>query len=778
MKSKAIILICCILLIIPNILSARCNEWAAYFKKQFITAYAEVNGNHWLGTKCGLIHYNSETKQTNYYFTNSDTTNSKYNFRQILIENPNSIWVLLWNNGIAHFHDSEWNIYNQTNSILKSNEMIKAAIAPSGRKWFLTKNAIYSLKDQKWEEYTKENTSMLHFPLFDVAVDQLDQVWFSGYSIFRFADEIWSKYDASSSNIHTTPDNTVWLFSRGSFYKIENNNLKKMEYDLSEFHLYVSTFIVDENNSIWAILEVGDDEDEMDLICIKDGKATIKTVLAYAWPFGLYLNSTEELIIYTSKGLYKVKNGDLLYINYFKENIPEGICEDGQYQDLKYSLLEGKGNLVNYQEEGHWIYKNENSQIIMEGDFKAGKKIGIWKTYFYNGSIKFIVEYENGFKNGYYIEHYKNGDKWKEGNYSKGIKTGEWISWFNNGNISEKMEYENNIKNGTYTTYDYKNGAYGEIEYVNGHSVSEWNYFSPDGKPIYSMKFPTAIKQPNKLNRNGNKQGSWIIFMDRSFKPLESAENAYYYRIAEYDNGVPQGIVCDYYKDGTLQFEGKLISEFPSVYAGKIRIYNHGKLKKERVYFDKDKDGLEEIWDNNVLISKGYYKNGFQDGFWIETSNGRKLEGDYINGKRNGLWKTYTDNELIKMTYYKNGKREKPLNLKEVYPTNFLKILEYHIEGPVMISPISADTWPLKLCLSYLMNKIESTKECAPVLSSESLNWPKVDTSTIGREAMYMLQGFIDGKYPPTECSVTDFNPKVKYYKKWWQKYQNDLGKE
>ena len=91
MKSKAIILICCILLIIPNILSARCNEWAAYFKKQFITAYAEVNGNHWLGTKCGLIHYNSETKQTNYYFTNSDTTNSKYNFRQILIENPNSI---------------------------------------------------------------------------------------------------------------------------------------------------------------------------------------------------------------------------------------------------------------------------------------------------------------------------------------------------------------------------------------------------------------------------------------------------------------------------------------------------------------------------------------------------------------------------------------------------------------------------------------------------------------------------------------------------------------
>ncbi|MBT3756454.1 MAG: hypothetical protein HOD64_05140 [Candidatus Cloacimonetes bacterium] len=682
------------------------------------------------------------------------------------------------NNGIAHFHDSEWHIYNQTNSILKSNEMIEAAIAPSGRKWFLTKNAIYSLKDQKWREYTKENTSKLQFPLFDIAVDQLGQVWFSGYSIFCFVDEIWSIYDASSVNIYTTPDNIVWLFSEGSFYKIENNNLKKIEYNLSKIHLYVSTFIVDWNNSIWAILEVGDDENEMDLVCIKDEKATTETVLAYAIPFGIFLNSSEELIIYTSKGLYKVKNGNLLHINYFKENMPEGICEDGQYSDLKYSPLQGKGNLVNYQEERHWIYTNDNSQIILEGDFIAGKKVGIWKTYFDNGSIKTMVKFENGFRNGHYTEHYKNGNKRNEGSYSKDKKIGEWINWLENGNIRKKTEYRDDKKTGSYTIYDYKNGAYSEIKYVTGNRVGEGRYINSDGKSIYSLKFPTAIKQPDKLNENGNKQGKWITFMWANFKKCNLAEDATYYRIAEYEDGVPQGIVRDYHKDGTLQFEGKMISEFPSVYAGKIRIYNHGKLKEEREYFDKEKNGLEEVWDNDILIRKGNYENGLHIGFWIETIKNKRYEGEYVNGKRNGLWKVYLNTEFINNIYYKNGKSQKPINLKKIFPTNLIKMLEKASVEPVIVPHISADNWALKMCLNYLMNKIESKKECAPVVSTESLHWPEGEMSTIGREAMYMIQGFIDGKYPPTECSVTDFNPKVKYYKKWWEKYQKNMEKK
>ncbi len=802
MKSKIIILIGCILMILPNVLLARNNKWAAYFKKQYITAYAEVNGNHWLGTKCGLIHYNSKTKQTNYYFTNSDTTNSKYDFKQILIENPNSIWVILQNNGITHFQDSEWYIYNQTNTILKSNEMIKAAIAPSGRKWFITRNAIYSLNNQKWEEYTKGNTSILQFPLLDVAIDQLDKVWFSGgRSIFRFADGIWSKHDGPSSNIYITADDVVWLHSKSSFYKIENNTLKKIKTDFSELTysiLYLSDFIIDENNTIWAIQTIGEEEEEMDLICIKDGKATIKSVFNYTWPIQLYQNSSKEVFLYTSKGLYKYKNEKRSYINYIKENIPKGITDEGQYKDIQYSYHKGEGNLVNYQEEGHWIYKNKNVQIIMEGDFISGKKVGTWTTYFDNGSVERITEYKDGIKDGHYVEHYKNGVVKIVAEYENNLKEGIWLKYNSENKLQEKGEYKNNTKVGIWFE-SFNNGCYVEIDYVNGKSVGEWNYFNPDGKPIYTEEFPTVIKQPNKLNENGNKQGLWITFMDNRFKSLDSMEDAFYYRNAEYDDGVPQGFVRDYFMNGILQFEGKMISEFPSVYAdGKIKIYGYkGNLKTEREYINGTKNGIEQTWKNDVLLSMGNYKNNLKEGYWmeiirstsivkniverrreVETLINSKHEGKYIKGRREGIWKVYAKEKQVGIRYYEKGTYLKPVNLQKINPGNFLQILKSSEMKPVLVFPISSSNWKLKQFLELLMNKIESEKECAPVVSTESTDWPVGKMSTIGREAMYMLQGFIDGKYPPTECSVTDFNPKVKYYKKWWQKYQNDLGKE
>ena len=195
-KSKFIIVyLSLLLLLIPSILFSLNNKWAAYFKKTYITAYSEFENEHWLGTKCGLIHYNSKTKQTDYYFTNSDTTNSKYNFKQILIENTNSIWIILENEGIAHFDNFEWHIYNTSNSFLKSNNIIKAAIAPSGRKWFLANNGIYSFKDGEWELFTKENTSALNFPFFDIAVDNQEQVWLSGSDfILQYSNGEWREF--------------------------------------------------------------------------------------------------------------------------------------------------------------------------------------------------------------------------------------------------------------------------------------------------------------------------------------------------------------------------------------------------------------------------------------------------------------------------------------------------------------------------------------------------------------------------------------------------------
>ncbi len=39
---------------------------------------------------------------------------------------------------------------------------------------------------------------------------------------------------------------------------------------------------------------------------------------------------------------------------------------------------------------------------------------------------------------------------------------------------------------------------------------------------------------------------------------------------------------------------------------------------------------------------------------------------------------------------------------------------------------------------------------------------------------MYIIEGFIKGKYPPTDCSLIDFDPDPEYYKQWWENLNND----
>ena len=170
----------------------------------------------------------------------------------------------------------------------------------------------------------------------------------------------------------------------------------------------------------------------------------------------------------------------------------------------------------------------------MEGEYEAGKKIGIWKTYFDNGSIKKIIEYKNGFKDGHFVEYYKNGSKKNETFYSHSKLNGKWIYWDENGIERMKAEYENDLKNGLWFQYDsksklqekgeflnnkkhglwlnyFKDRCYGEVEFQNGKEISEWNYWNSDGKPIYSLEYPHIVKLPNKLNKSGKNRDYGLL---------------------------------------------------------------------------------------------------------------------------------------------------------------------------------------------------------------------------------------------------------------------------
>lgn len=811
-KLKVITFISCLLLLLPNILLARCNEWVKFFGERNILSYEIQDSIHWIGTGLGLLKYNSLNDEIE-FFDKIEDMDVAY-VHDIAVSNNGVVWFIINRSSILSFDGHKWKHFSSKTEDFTECSIHHITTDKFDNLWVIFNHNIMKFDGELWHSYP--NVYEAYDKIEDIIINN-NIIWLlSAKGLDAFENGKWFKYQLKrqytnfASNrrlIEDKKNNLLFMYQDGVIYKISlESQIIINPFEIDDNLWGTTNFKVDNNGILWIAKHSGDEGDSAQLYEIEKGKLKLFHSISTSNDNYDYISSIEEdnqgyLWLTTTKNFYRVSEETLKYINLWNVDIPfNELDEYGQYIDIKYNHLHGNGKFINNQEEGKWIYQNQEDQLIMEGEFAAGKKVGVWKAYFGNGSIKNIIEYNNGFKDGLYIENYESGTKRNVKAYSNGKLDGKWIYWFENGVMGKSTEYENNLKNGVWIKQDsngklqekgkykddYKqgiwyeysqNGSYVEMNYVNGESTGEQKYYNAEGRPIYSHKFPTAIKQPDILNENGNKHGKWTTFMLRNFKQCNSPNEATYYRIAEYINGVPQGVVRDYYNDGTLQFEGKLISEFPSVYTGKIVIYDHGKIKKERTYIDTSNNGLEEIWKNNVLVSKGIYQNGIKVGFWTENIKGIKYEGNYNNGKRDGFWKTYSDEGQIGGKYYNNGRIKEPMDLNQVYPINLLKILTHSETKPVYVTSISADQWFLKFSLKFLMSKIESRVEASPVMSSDCQTWPVGKMSTIGREAMYMLQGFIDGKYPPSECSVTDFNPKVKHYQEWWWKYQKELEK-
>lgn len=103
----------------------------------------------------------------------------------------------------------------------------------------------------------------------------------------------------------------------------------------------------------------------------------------------------------------------------------------------------------------------------------------------------------------------------------------------------------------------------------------------------------------NNLTCYNKKQGKWKIGLDKEGNFAEIIEDIRFYREINFENDVPKGWCKDYYSDGTLKAEFKLLSFQPFKYDGKCTWYSKdGIIEKEVIY----KNGIpnsETILKNN-----------------------------------------------------------------------------------------------------------------------------------------------------------------------------------
>lgn len=168
---------------------------------------------------------------------------------------------------------------------------------------------------------------------------------------------------------------------------------------------------------------------------------------------------------------------------------------------------------------------------------------------------------------------------------------------------------------------------------------------------LFASGFTNIPSNPNKFNTKGQRTGTWTTLNDKNWKETTNQDSAFYYRIITYDQGKPVGVVKDYYLNGNLQWQGKLVSENPDIIAdGMITYFNESGAKtSEGLMQGNKKNGPWQEWYADGTFGKGNYKNNQLDGHWtFYYKNGNKShEGRYSEGKVDGAW-TY---------FYENGKK-------------------------------------------------------------------------------------------------------------------------
>ena len=80
----------------------------------------------------------------------------------------------------------------------------------------------------------------------------------------------------------------------------------------------------------------------------------------------------------------------------------------------------------------------------------------------------------------------------------------------------------------------------------------------------YNISAQVIPNNPNSFDLDGNKNGSWTILFDSNWNSTNSIDSVEFYRVINYDKGLPKGKVYDYYISGKKQWEGFLLSDYPS----------------------------------------------------------------------------------------------------------------------------------------------------------------------------------------------------------------------
>jgi uncharacterized protein len=175
-----------------------------------------------------------------------------------------------------------------------------------------------------------------------------------------------------------------------------------------------------------------------------------------------------------------------LWSSYFEDGVMRGEIDYkddfGTYTEYSHSgkvLAEGPKRGV--KNVGHWRFFAEDGSLQAEGDYQNGKKHGEWVTYFSRGQVASKGKYENDYLVGPWIHYFEDGKVSSSGEYgSHGVKIGNWKTFNENGTVKSEVEY--NQGTGDYREYFANGNLKTKGRIINSKKVGKWEFYYENGK--------------------------------------------------------------------------------------------------------------------------------------------------------------------------------------------------------------------------------------------------------------------------------------------------------
>lgn len=92
--------------------------------------------------------------------------------------------------------------------------------------------------------------------------------------------------------------------------------------------------------------------------------------------------------------------------------------------------------------DGEYVKYYKSGVVEIRGTMKDGKREGLWKSWYEDGSPWSETNFANGKKNGRTISWYDNEVKRYEGFYIDDKESSTWTFWDEQGNIQSVKEYK------------------------------------------------------------------------------------------------------------------------------------------------------------------------------------------------------------------------------------------------------------------------------------------------------------------------------------------------